>query len=85
MCFCSQPVVSHHRNHPSSEKTPRRTYVFWVVRGDAHHPVKWHFVPLLADNWVGKIGGCTSGGVAENLRMGVDSVGGRRSRDDANC
>ena len=54
---------------PLQRKTPRGTYVFWVVGGDAHHPVKRHFVPLLADSWVGKVGGCTSGGVAENLRQ----------------
>ena len=33
---------------PLQRKTPRRTYVFWVVRGDAHHPVKRHVDLVLA-------------------------------------
>ena len=49
-----------------------RTYVFWVVRGDAHHPVERHFsFPSPCSSRKGLSGG-TSGGFV------VDSVGGIR-------
>jgi len=54
MCFCF-PVRSV--SHLSSDgRTSWRTHVFWVVRGDAHHSVEWHFDTILVGT-VGWMGG----------------------------